>query len=267
MTGHVILPAPASSAEALGGLSREVAVASVKGPRQTNADAFLIDQAAGLFAVADGIGDTPRSRAAARAALEAVRELFGEPWTLTLPTQRGTVEAAERMRLGVIQANGRLYVEGRERPLGTTFAGVVVCQDRLCVCGIGDSRVYVRRASTGHLERLTRDDTVLDEACRGGARREVAAAHPRAQWLTRAIGTRRAVAGWSVAARWAIGDVVLICTDGLTDRIDDDAIARALEGPGDLAAATLRLEACVAAAGARDNVTVLLVRRAGTPEH
>jgi protein phosphatase len=241
----------------------EVAAATTIGWRRTNADAFLLDEAAGLFAVADGMGDSARSAVVARAALGAVRELFGDPWTQLLPARRGTLEAAERMRLGIMQANGRLYLAGRERPLGATFAGVVVCGDRLCVSSVGDSRVYVLRASTGALVRLTQDDTLLDEVVRSGARREIAAAHPQAQALTRAIGMQPAVAGWSVATRWEVGDMALICTDGLTDRVDDGSLMLELWAAGDMSTATLRLLDRLEEVGATDNATVVLVRRTG----
>jgi protein phosphatase len=254
-----------TSTRARAASSLVVSAATTIGLRRTNADAFLVDEEAGFFAVADGMGDTARSAAVARAALQAVRELFMDPWTQLSPARRGTLEAAERVRLGVAQANGRLYVAGREKPLGTTFAGVVTCGDRLCACSVGDSRVYLLRASSGALVRLTEDDTVLEVAIRSGTRRDAAAAHPRAHRLTRAIGTQPAVAGWSVATRWEVGDLALICTDELTDRVDEGSLMLELwaVGEDDVAAATLRLIDRVEDAGATDNATVVLVRRAG----
>ena len=230
--------------------------------RRTNADAFLVDAAAGIFAVADGMGDTPRSGAIAMMALEAVRELFLAPWSQLPPADRWAGEAAERLILGVMQANGRLFVEGRpkERRFGTTFAGAVVCRDQVCVGNAGDSRVYLFRPSTARMARLTEDDTVLNDAFRRGTPYDVAAAQPEAQALTRAIGLRRALALRPAVARWAPDDVLLACTDGITDWLDAAAILRTLVECDELEAAAQRLVERALMAGGRDNATAVLVR-------
>ncbi|APR86221.1 Protein serine/threonine phosphatase PrpC, regulation of stationary phase [Minicystis rosea] len=266
MPDHISLSptvATASVAKAATGAAFEVGVATITGRRRINADAYLIDQAAGFFAVADGMGDTPRSGVIARMALEAVRELFLSPW-LDLPAaERWPGEAGERLRLGVVQANGRLYVKDREEAqrMGTTFAGAVVCSNYLCVACVGDSRVYLFRPRTGRLARLTQDDTVLAEALARGVPLEVVATRPDAHALTRAIGTERAIELWPLALRWRPGDVLLICTDGLTDRVDDGTIARTLGVGGDLAAAAQCLVRRSSTVGGEDNATVVLARR------
>lgn len=239
----------------------DVAVATDTGPyRKTNADALLVDLAAGLVAVSDGIGDTPRSAAAAKIALDAVRELFLPPWSLLPPADRSASEAADRLTLGVMQANGRLYVADRARRLGSTFAGVVVCADTLCVGHLGDSRVYLFRPSTRKLARLTEDHTVLSDAIRRGVPDDVTAAQPNVHALTRAIGIQRAPHLRLRVTRWAPGDVVLVCTDGVTDWLDDATITRTLVERDELEAVAHRLVERAFVAGSRDNATVALAR-------
>lgn len=240
----------------------DVGFASDIGHRNANADALLIDEEAGIFAVADGMGDTSRSRAAAKLALEAVRELFRAPWSSLPPTDRLASEAAERLILGVMQADGRLFAEGRpaDRRFGTTFAGAIVCRDHLCIGGAGDSRLYLFRPSTLRIAKLTEDDTVLNDAVWRGVPYDVAAARPMAHALTRAIGIRRALELRPVVTRWAPGDVLLACTDGVTDWLDGAAVAQTLVDCDTLEVAAHRLVERALMAGGRDNATAVLVR-------
>jgi len=230
--------------------------------RKTNADAFLIDQAASLFAVSDGMGDTPRSGAVAKMALAAVRELFLAPWAILPPGDRCAAEAAERLVLGVMQANGRLFAEGRpeERRIGTTFAGAVVCRDHLCFGSAGDSRLYLYRAGTSQMVKLTEDDTAMNDAIWRGVPHDVAAAQPKAHALTRAIGIRRALDPRPTITRWAPGDVLLACTDGITDWLDGAAITRTIVECDALEVTAQRLVERALMAGGRDNATAVLVR-------
>jgi protein phosphatase len=241
----------------------EVAVASDAGKRKTNADAFLIDEAAGLFAVCDGVGDTPRSGLVAHMALDAVHELFPPPWSRLPLAGRSAGQAAERLILGGIQANERLLARRRsdEQQTVTTFAGVVVCAEGLCIGHAGDSRVYLFRPSTGKLVKVTEDDTVANDAFWRGVPCDIATAQPNAHAITRALGLRRSLELLPNVHRWATGDVVLVCTDGVTDRLESTAITRALLEPGDIAAIAQRLVERAIEAGGHDNATVIAVRR------
>src|SRR5689334_18650725 len=91
----------------------EVAAATHVGRRATNADAFVLDQAASLYGVADGIGDVPRSRLVAQAGLDAVRELFPQPWALLPPPERSAGEARDRFQMGLVHAHVRLLLPWR----------------------------------------------------------------------------------------------------------------------------------------------------------
>lgn len=241
----------------------EAAGATACGPhRKTNADAFMIDEAGGLLAVADGIGDDEPSRAAAAAALDTVRALFGPPWsTLDLADRYASV-ARERLWLGMLQANAQLHEKGRteRRRIGTTFAGAVVCRDHLCVGHAGDSRAYVLGRSLPAAVQLTEDDTVYCAALRRGAPKELAAAHANARALTRALGIKPTVDLRPVVTRWYPGDVLLLCTDGLSDYLDSESIARTVFERDDLDLAAARLVELAFDAGSRDNVTVVLGR-------
>jgi protein phosphatase len=241
----------------------EAAAATHIGRRNTNADAVLLDETAGLYAVCDAMGDTPRSRVVAQMALDAVRELFQVPWTSCPPTERPAGEANRRLLLGVGQAHGRLYVPGRARDarLGTTFAGVVAGGEWLCAGHVGDSRIYLLQASTRTLARLTQDHTVAGDACSRGLPHDAAARLPGAQTLTQALGFRSGVDLQSVVRRWEPGDIALVCTDGLSDPLDDDVIRNILLGTCHLGKAAQRLVDEAIDRGGWDNATAALVRR------
>lgn len=238
------------------------AISDVGLHRQTNADRFLLDEMAGFYSVSDGMGDTPRSGSVARLALEAIREMFLAPWSQLPPEERTVGEAAERFLLGVMQANGRLYAPGRsnEQRVGTTFAGVVVCGDGLCVAHIGDSRVGLVRRRDGRLRPLTVDHTVLCEALGADADPELAETLPNALALTRVLGRKPSVAPSLNRTRWEPGDVVILCTDGLTDRVKPHVIERVLADTTDLEQAGRRLIDGSNEAGGQDNATVVLLR-------
>jgi protein phosphatase len=250
-------------------LGIEVAAATGTGQRKINADAVLIDEAAGLLAVSDGMGDEERSALVARTALDAVRERFGPPWSHLPPADRTKSEAEERFLRGVMAANDRAYALRKPEPprIGTTFAGVVVCGDGLGVAHVGDSRVYLLRGANGKRARLTADHTLLAELMLRGVPPDVAACVPKARALTRAIGTKPAVEVQPFGVRWAAGDVVILCTDGVSDWVDAAVMEAVLTGRTGVEEAAWRLVAAATAAGGWDNASVVVARNVCSAVH
>jgi protein phosphatase len=246
-------------------LGIEVAAATALGRRKINADALLIDEAAGLLAVADGMGDEERSAEVARMALAAVRETFGPPWSALPPSERTADEAAERFLRGMVSANERVH-EARtaeQRRIGTTFAGVAVCGDFLCVAHAGDSRVYLVLCGTATPARLTEDHTRLAELLARGVPRDMALDVAKPHALTRAIGIRPALEVHPVAARWTRGDVVILCTDGVSDHVRVEDMTRTLAGTPHVEQAARCLVDAASDHGGWDNATVVAACRVG----
>jgi serine/threonine protein phosphatase PrpC len=241
----------------------EAAAATRIGGRQTNADAFLIDEVAGLYAVADGMGDTPVSGLVARQALEAVQQMFGAHWPSLPLAERTPEEARARITQGIWQADFRVHAPyvPRSKRIGTTFAGIVVCGDAICAAHVGDSRVYLLRRGKAHLAQLTADHTSLGEARRRGMPEDIALLSPHAHKLTRVLGVKPGEEVEPLVRRWEPGDVALLCTDGVSDRVDAGALEDILLDACDVRDAAQRIVDRAASACGYDNATVVVVRR------
>jgi protein phosphatase len=249
------------------GVIVQAAGATGRGRRKINADAFLVDEAAGLLAVADGMGDNPHAALVSRTALTVVREPFDAAWSQRPIADRFAGEASVRLARGLAMANRRLYERRKNEPLckGATFAGVVVCRDYIYVAHVGDSRVFLLRRATGELAQLTQDHTIMGDLLARGMLQ--AAAHARdADVLTRALGKRAIMEVQASAAPWAPGDVVLACTDGLSDFVHVEAIRGVLAGATDAENAAQRLVHTAEELGGRDNATAAVGVNAGSVE-
>ncbi len=131
--------------------------------------------------------------------------------------------------------------------------------DRLYVVHVGDSRAYLVR--DGQLRRLTDDHSVVAELVRGGAlTEEQADRHPQRNVITRALGASEQVSADAFQVPVRAGDVVLLCTDGVSAAIGDAAIRDALDRADSLDGAALALLAAADSAGGEDNATVVLGR-------
>jgi protein phosphatase len=227
--------------------------------RRGNEDAFLLDPARGVFLVADGMG----GHAAGEVASAIAREVVGK--ALADAVDEGCAEDAlpsvleqsVRATQAAIQQHASLHA--RARGMGTTLTACVLLADgALHMAHIGDSRAYRLRA--GRLEQLSVDHTwVQREVEAGRLPRAAARAHSLSHIITRALSGDAAEAPDIIREAVLAGDLLLLCTDGLTGMLDDEAILRILSAAGSLPemADTLLREANEA--GGDDNITAVLV--------
>jgi len=205
-----------------------------------------------VFVVADGMGGAQAGEVASRIAVEAFQHgLPGE----------GTAE--ERLATRVREANHQIYERSRadrgRAGMGTTLTAVYVDDAHVAIAHVGDSRAYLFRGGT--LQRLTQDHSLVDELVRRGKlTAEQAAEHPQRSIITRALGPEPDVEvdTWTYPAR--AGDVILLCSDGLTSMISEEQVRATLESHEDLEAAADALINEANDAGGRDNITVVLFR-------
>ncbi len=142
--------------------------------------------------------------------------------------------------------------------MGTTLVAATLDGDRLCVANVGDSRLYI--VGGREIRQITRDHSLVEEMVRmGGLKREQAKNHPEKNIITRAIGAEDEIDIDFFSVELKPGDVVLMCTDGLTNMIEDEEIRMILHGQRDLVE---KAESLVNAAnnnGGKDNIAVVLI--------
>jgi protein phosphatase len=205
-----------------------------------------------VFVVADGMGGAQAGEVASQIAIEAFER--GLP---------GAGTAEERLANLVREANHQIYERSKadrgRAGMGTTLTAAYVDDAHVAIAHVGDSRAYLFRSGT--LQRLTQDHSLVDELVRRGKlTEEQAAEHPQRSIITRALGPEPDVEvdTWTYPARG--GDVVLLCSDGLTSMISEERVRALLESHENLDAAADALINEANEAGGRDNITVVLFR-------
>ncbi len=167
------------------------------------------------------------------------------------------------MREAVGRANAAIRRMARDDPdksgMGTTFTAAMLEDGRLDVVHVGDSRAYLWR--DGKLRQLTEDHSVVAELVkRGSISPEDAEHHPHRNVITRALGAEAEVVVDSFSEYLRDGDVVLLCSDGLSSYVAEEDIAEVLGDAVTLADAAKALVERANRAGGTDNVTVVLAR-------
>jgi serine/threonine protein phosphatase PrpC len=224
----------------------------------------------GLFLVCDGMGGHKAGEVASALAVEAISGFIrrsSEDPEMTWPYGYDTTMPYDANRLGTaIKLANRLVFrkaasDDEYTGMGTTVASVMVAERRghMTYAHVGDSRIYLCRA--GMLRQLTRDDTWANVALADGIDSDTTA--PMKNVLTKALGARDEVEFGVEELALQEGDLILLCSDGLTNMVSDEEIlqiARASEH--DLGAACRELVSVANAAGGRDNISAAIARYA-----
>ncbi len=229
--------------------------------RSANQDAALARAAAGLYAVADGMGGHRGGEVASAMALQALEHELA-----SVRVGAGPVDSVDTVVDAVLAANEAVYAEASTTPelhgMGTTLCVLALTgapgQQQVAVANVGDSRVYVLHE--GELAQLTEDHSLVQGLVRDGQlTADEAAVHPNRNILTRVIGVEPDVEvdWWEWPA--TVGDRYLLCSDGLFNEVHHERIAATLRQLADPAEACRELVALANAAGGRDNVTAVVV--------
>jgi protein phosphatase len=239
--------------------------------RSHNEDAFLLLPEENLYSVADGMGGHASGEVASRIAVEEMAEFFrltgrdeDATWPFKLDPKRTYDE--NRLVTGVKLANLRIHERARtdERlhGMGTTIVAAAFPRDGTAalVGHVGDSRAYLFRR--GELKQVTEDHSLLAEHMKAHALSPAEVkAFPHKNVILRALGMKPAVDVDVNRVPLELGDVLLLCSDGLSSMVADPRIAEILRGAhGDLRRAVGELVDEANTAGGQDNVTVVLVQ-------
>jgi PPM family protein phosphatase len=226
--------------------------------RSRNEDSYALSMEDHLFVVADGMGGHGNGDIASQIAVKALREKYAA----TAGDAEGDYVVAERLQRGFAHAHEKIRQAGEEdnslRGMGTTLIAAVV-EDHSAVIGhVGDSRAYALRGST--LTQLTEDHSwVREQVAAGHLSADQAREHPFKSVVTRALGGDQEVDVDLRRVRLQAGDLLILCSDGLTSMLIDEEIADLLNQGGTPAEMTERLIAAANERGGADNITVILL--------
>jgi len=218
-----------------------------------------------LFVVADGMGGHQAGERASGLAVVAIEHFTLNTFKWFLGSSGSDVQKVlAQFQSAISGADARILEEAADHPeltgMGTTVTMAFNLGTQLCVVHVGDSRAYLYRDA--HLDQITQDHTVTAEMVRNGTLRpEEAAGHRLRHVITNVVGgTEPGVTVEAHALDVQAGDCLLLCSDGLTEMLSNEAIAATLhsEAVPELAAKMLLSQANEA--GGRDNTTVVIAR-------
>ncbi|HCE74661.1 MAG TPA: Stp1/IreP family PP2C-type Ser/Thr phosphatase [Lachnospiraceae bacterium] len=227
--------------------------------RNSNQDfVYASDQKVGrlpsLLIVADGMGGHAAGDLASRVCVEtAVSSIEGSGQTETIPILAEAVQ----------KANRAVLKKAAEKPeyagMGTTIVAAVIDGNTLYVANVGDSRLYL--IDDDRIDQITLDHSLVAEMVRSGRiSPEQMKNHPEKNIITRAVGGEENVEVDFFDVGLHKGDVVLLCSDGLTNMVEDEQIFRIVRREKTLRDAGQKLISAANSAGGRDNISVVLAR-------
>jgi PPM family protein phosphatase len=228
--------------------------------RENNEDSVTFDAATRLGVLADGMGGYNAGEIASGMATTFIKSELGR-WLSEAGKAANSREVRRAMEICVDNANRSIFNAANSNPqysgMGTTLVVAVFQEARLLVGHIGDSRAY--RLRNGEMTQITRDHSLLQEQLDAGLiTPEQAATSLHKNLVTRALGVEDAVLLEVNEHRVEPGDLYLLCSDGLSDMIDDTAIESVLKTDASLPQKAIQLIENANASGGRDNISVLL---------
>lgn len=225
--------------------------------REVNQDyVFVSDLPVGklpnLFVVADGMGGHKAGEFASRFTVEVVKEALAE----------SSEETPEAMIIQAITSANRKLLEtakqdSRMEGMGTTLVVATVIERTLYLANVGDSRLYLLN---DEIKQVTKDHSLVQEMVRlGGIKQEEAKHHPDKNIITRAIGAKEDVEVDFYEYRLKQGDMILMCTDGLSNMVEDEEMLHIVKGSRDVVEAVEGLIERANQNGGKDNIGIVIV--------
>ena len=236
---------------------KSYAVTDIGRRRQLNQDFIYLSETPvgnlpNLFIVADGMGGHKAGDYASRYAVETVVEEIGASF------EKNPIRI---MGAAIGKANALIRRQAQENiaysGMGTTMVAATCIGKYLEVANVGDSRLYV---VGGGIEQITEDHSLVAEMVRmGGIDRMAARNHPDKNIITRAIGARDYIDADFFSREMKPGELVLLCSDGLTNMVEDEDIRKILTGSGSLKDRVEKLVETANRNGGKDNISVIVI--------
>ena len=225
--------------------------------RKMNQDYFYASKAPvgnlpNLFIVADGMGGHNAGEYASMHSIDTIVETA---------ENSSDLQPAKILEHAIQKANQKLIEKAAEDTsmwgMGTTVVAAVILGGRLYTANVGDSRLYLIK---DRMIQITRDHSFVEEMVRRGEiDREAARNHPDKNIITRAVGAVEEIEIDFFETELEPGDRILLCSDGLTNMVEDDEINRIIKERRDISGAAEELVQTANQNGGRDNITVILI--------
>jgi serine/threonine protein phosphatase PrpC len=228
--------------------------------RLVNEDRAVVQEKLNGFALAilaDGMGGHQAGDIASQMAVDIIHQQLQ-----SIPADAPVDERKTCLKDAVELANEKIFEFASQREnyhgMGTTVVAAVADEHTVVIGHVGDSRAY--RINGSIIEQLTEDHSLVNVLVKSGQiTREEAGHHPRRNVLTRALGTEATIEVDIQDQAWQQGDLLLLCSDGLSSLISSEQIVASANGSGSLEDKALKLVNEALVAGGDDNVTVVLV--------
>ena len=206
-----------------------------------------------LFVVADGMGGHNAGDYASRFCVEFFRQKIEES---------NIVSPVPAIRAALAETNSALLGEARRQTdlegMGTTFVVATILDKEMFVANIGDSRLYVNH---DEMKQITEDHSLVEAMVKTGEiKRSEARVHPNKNIITRALGANEEVEPDFFEVSLNEGDTVLMCSDGLTNMLEDETIEQILRENEDLEAAAATLVMHANQNGGKDNIAIIIIK-------
>ena len=223
--------------------------------RPNNEDTYLVNADACYCLVADGMGGAAAGETASQIFAQTAEAVFGHT------ESANEKDAVERVQNTFRIANDRILEHVANHPehegMGCTAELLALTRSGYVIGHMGDSRTY--RMRQGVLKQLTKDHSLVqDQLDQGLITQEQARSHSMRNVILRAVGVRPAPALDTLRGPIFAGDLFLLCSDGLTDLVDDTEITRVLNENGRVEQKLEALVEMAKDAGGKDNITVVL---------
>ena len=236
---------------------KSYSIADVGMTRQVNEDyIYASDKSVGplpnLFIVADGMGGHQAGDIASQYTVEAVkREL----------AKQGETDIEQALVQAITTANNEIIdkatVDSTLRGMGTTIVAATITSRMIYFANVGDSRLYLINQG---IVQLTKDHSLVEEMVRlGGIKPEEAKNHPDKNIVTRAIGAKKNIEVDFYEHRLKRGDIILMCTDGLYDMVEDEELFHLVQGGRDIVESAKLLVDKANENGGIDNIGIVLI--------
>lgn len=233
------------------------AVTDVGMVRQVNQDYVYttdnpIGPLANLFVVADGMGGHQAGDYASKYTVE----------TLIKELENSNIEDVEKALVSAIKVANREIIkkanqDSELKGMGTTVVVATIVNQMMYFANVGDSRLYLINEG---ITQLTKDHSLVEEMVRlGGIKPEEAKYHPDKNIITRAIGAKDNVEVDFYEHRLKKGDIILMCTDGLSNMVEDDELFHIVQGGRDIVESAVSLVDAAKENGGTDNIGIVLI--------